>query len=303
MDKKADRKVLGRGLSSLMADIRVEADPMGSRGQRSLEQRIPLEQIRANPDQPRRDFDRKALEELAESIRQKGIIQPLILRKQKDTEFFEIVAGERRWRAAQMARVHDVPAIVREYNDVEVLEIAIIENIQRADLNPVEEAMAYRQLMNKFGHTQEKIAEALGRSRSHIANSLRLLGLPTTVLDLLRLGHLTPGHVRPLIGKDNAAELAAQIHSKGLSVREVERMAKRVESGLKSHQTNASRSRSVDADTRAIETELAAHIGMLVRIEHAPGGEGGKLTITYRNLDQLDHLCAALSGMSPDDKI
>lgn len=302
MEKKGDRRVLGRGLSSLMADVRVEGDPMGLRVPGSSEHRIPLDQIRANPDQPRRDFDPKALEELAESIREKGIIQPLILRKQRDAEFYQIVAGERRWRAAQMARVHDVPAIVREYSDVEVLEIAIIENIQRADLNPVEEAMAYRQLMNRFGHTQEKIAEALGRSRSHIANSLRLLGLPATVLDLLRLGHLTPGHVRPLIGKDDAAELAAQVHAKGLSVRDVERMVKRNESGRKDSLVRSPR-HIVDADTRAIETELAAHIGMLVRIEHAPGGEGGKLSVTYRNLDQLDHLCATLSGMSRDDKI
>lgn len=297
MEKQGERRVLGRGLSSLMADVSLDADLAGVRGARASETRVPLDQIKANPDQPRRDFEPDALRDLANSIAQKGIIQPLILRKLKDENAYEIVAGERRWRAAQMAQIHDVPAIVRDYSDVEVLEIAIIENIQRADLNPVEEAMAYRQLMNRFGHTQEKIAEALSRSRSHVANSLRLLGLPDSVLELLRKGKLSAGHVRPLVGNDKASELAAQIVAKGLSVREVERLVKKPNHTPPIKESTSVR-RLVDADTLAIEAELSAHIGMLVKIEHLPAGEGGKLTVTYRSLDQLDRLCATLSGMS-----
>jgi ParB family transcriptional regulator, chromosome partitioning protein len=209
--QKRDRKGLGRGLSALMADIQpVEtavAEAPAPRGERL----IPVERIAPNPDQPRRAFSEDALSELAASIREKGIIQPLIVRPDPaGGGGYQIVAGERRWRAAQRAQVHEVPVIVRDFDDTEVLEVAIIENIQRADLNPVEEAQGYRQLMDRFGHTQEQLASAMGKSRSHIANLMRLLGLPGDVLDMLRDGLLSAGHARALITTGNPSELAGR---------------------------------------------------------------------------------------------
>ena len=200
-DKKSERRGLGRGLSALMADVApVEAETALPKRDSGAERSVPVEQITPNPDQPRRQFDKDLLDDLAASVRQSGIIQPLILRTvDGKPNSYQIVAGERRWRAAQIAQLHEVPAIVRDYSDTEVLEIAIVENIQRADLNPVEEAAGYRQLMDRFGHTQEKIAEALGKSRSHIANSLRLLTLPELVQSYLQDGKLTAGHARALI--------------------------------------------------------------------------------------------------------
>ena len=196
----AEKRGLGRGLSALMADIDVSAPDKAGSSSGGGERVVPIERVEPNPDQPRRDFVKADLEELADSIRTKGIIQPLIVRTHpKHAERYEIVAGERRWRAAQMAQLHEVPVVLRQLNDTEVLEIAIIENIQRADLNPVEEAMGYRQLQEKFGHTQEQLASALGKSRSHIANLMRLLSLPDDVVLLLRKGELTSGHARALI--------------------------------------------------------------------------------------------------------
>ena len=226
MEKKAEKRGLGRGLSALMSDIThqpTEADAPLARAERS----IAIHLIMPNPNQPRRDFDATALQELAGSIRHRGIIQPLVVRPLTGTDRFEIVAGERRWRAAQLAEVHEIPVIVRDYTDEAVLEVAIIENIQRADLNAMEEATAFRQLIDRYGHTQEKLAEALSKSRSHIANLLRLLALPPDVQAMVRSGALSAGHARALVNNDKASEIAKAVVARGLSVRDVERLMKK----------------------------------------------------------------------------
>lgn len=291
---RPERRGLGRGLSALMADVgpAIAAPAAPARA----EQVIPIDRIVPNPDQPRRSFAEDALEDLANSIREKGIIQPLILRVDpRNAAGFQIVAGERRWRAAQRARLHEVPAIVRDLDDTEVLEIAIIENIQRADLNPVEEATGYRQLMDRFGHTQEKVAEALGKSRSHIANTLRLLNLPPEILTFLRDGRLTAGHARALLTADDPMTLARKIVDQGLSVRETEKLAK--EPARTSPKGAAPQPSDKDADTRMLEKDLAAALGMGVSIDHDKGGEGGKVTIRYASLEDLDEVCRRLSIM------
>lgn len=293
-DKKFERRGLGRGLSALMADVGVATEEQAPA--RRAEQRIPIEQIEPNPNQPRRDFLPEALEELAASIREKGVIQPLIVRKHPSKDGYEIVAGERRWRAAQIAQLHELPVIIRDFTDTEVLEVAIIENIQRADLNPLEEALAYRQLMDRFGHTQEKLAEALSKSRSHIANLLRLLQLPPEVQGWLREGKLSAGHARALITTENPVKLAQDVIARGLSVRETERLAKEPTGGEARKGNCARKPAEKDADTRALEGDLSATIGMKVSIDHN-GLDGGTLSISYRTLEQLDELCQLLSGM------
>ncbi|WP_372886575.1 ParB/RepB/Spo0J family partition protein, partial [Shimia sp.] len=216
---KSKPRGLGRGLSALMADVTEDQVAAATQTPRQADMLVPIERIVPNPDQPRRDFTQDQLEELAASIREKGVIQPLIVRE-KEPGTYEIVAGERRWRASQMAQLHELPVVVRSYDDTEVLEIAIIENIQRADLNPVEEAAGYRALMDRFGHTQEKLSEALGKSRSHIANLMRLLMLPEDVQDMLKRGDLTAGHARALITAEDASALARKVVKSGLSVRQ-----------------------------------------------------------------------------------
>lgn len=293
-EKKIERRGLGRGLSALMADVNITAGEAEATPRRA-ELMIPVEKIEPNPNQPRRDFTPDALADLAASIREKGVIQPLIVRKHPSKpDFYEIVAGERRWRASQMAQLHQLPVIVRDFSDTEVLEVAIIENIQRENLNPLEEALSYRQLMDRFGHTQEKVAEALSKSRSHIANLLRLLHLPEEVQGMLREGQLTAGHARAMITAENPVKLAREAVTKGLSVREVERLAKRPEA--KPARERAPRSLEKDADTRALEADLSATIGMKVSIDHKDLG-GGALTISYTSLDQLDEICQLLSAM------
>ena len=209
---------------------------------------------------------------------------------------YEIVAGERRWRAAQIAQVHEIPVLLRSFTDTEVLEVAIIENIQRADLNPVEEAAGYSQLMMKFGHTQEKLAHVLGKSRSHIANAVRLLNLPDEVQEYLREGKLSAGHARALITASDAAALARNIIRKGLSVRETERLAKKDPSAAAQRKQPGSAPSEKDADTKALETDLSAALSMEVRLDHKPGQENGALTIRYASLDDLDRLMALLSA-------
>ncbi len=301
MDKKLERRGLGRGLSALMADVNLGSDAVSDAAQRypAADLMISIERIRPNPKQPRRDFDQTALEELAGSIRSRGIIQPIIVRPIADEDDFEIVAGERRWRAAQLAHLHQVPVVVRSFSDAEMLEIAIIENIQRADLNAVEEALGFKQLMENFGHTQEKLAEALSKSRSHIANTLRLLSLPDDVLRLIRSGKLTAGHARALIGAADPLALATKVIGAGLSVRETEKLAKRV-----MHKPDRSsvggKATEKDADTRAIEADLSANLGMSVAIDHDPAGEGGTIKVRYRTLEQLDMLCQVLSVIPRD---
>ncbi|PLL14684.1 chromosome partitioning protein ParB [Tabrizicola sp. TH137] len=302
MDKKSERRGLGRGLSALMADVAVETDPLTPDRPRRPDLLVPVEKLVPNPNQPRRDFQPDALHELAASIRAKGVIQPLIVRALADGRF-EIVAGERRWRAAQMAQVHELPVIVRDFTDSEVIEVAIIENIQRADLNAIEEALAFRQLMDRFGHTQEKMAEALSKSRSHIANLLRLLALPEEVQAHVREGRLSAGHARALITASNAAELARQVIARNLSVRETEALARDPEK-KGTGKASGPRGRSdKDADTRALENDLSANLNMRVTIDHAGVDEGGVLSIRYRSLDDLDLLCRALSAMPRDVSI
>ncbi|MDA7423406.1 ParB/RepB/Spo0J family partition protein [Thalassococcus lentus] len=296
-DRKDQRRGLGRGLSALMADVEprvTEGDSAGAQPDR----RIPIENIAPNPDQPRRHFSKDQLEELSNSIRAKGVLQPLIVRLDPKNEGqYQIVAGERRWRAAQIAQVHELPVIVRDFDDTEVLEVAIIENIQRADLNAIEEAAGYRQLMDKFGHTQEKLAEALGKSRSHIANLLRLLNLPPSVQDMVSEGVLSAGHARTMVTADDPEGLAKAVVQRGLSVREAEKLAKGdTPSGKQKNPASKSQTSTKDADTKALEGDLSAALGMKVTIDHAAGKESGRISINYDSLEDLDLLCGVLSS-------
>lgn len=298
-DKKTERRGLGRGLSALMADVDIatpRVDETTSSRNSPLE--VSIELVSPNPDQPRKDFAEEDLTDLANSIAERGIIQPLIVRSHGPAGSYQIVAGERRWRAAQRAKLHTVPVVVREFNDTEVLEVAIIENIQRADLNPVEEALGYRQLQDKFGHTQEQLSSALGKSRSHIANLMRLLNLPQEVLTWLREGKLSAGHARTLVTSENAVDLAKQIIAKGLSVREAERLVKKAVSPAKDPKPAKNAKIEKDADTRALEDDLSATLGMKVQIDHKDGQESGIVTINYRDFTQLDELCRRLADIS-----
>lgn len=292
-ENKFVKRGLGRGLSALMADVDLATPaPSGRRDQIM----VAIEQLIANPDQPRRSFEPDALRELADSLKNRGVLQPLIVRPHpSDDGLYQIVAGERRWRAAQIAQLHELPVIIRELTDTEVLEVAIIENIQRADLNSIEEATSFRQLMDRFGHTQEKLAEALNKSRSHIANLLRLLNLPEQVQELVKEGRLSAGHARALVTAPNAAQLARKIVEKGMSVRETEDMVRKQANPSAKTTKTASRESEKDADTRALEADLSAHLHMKVSIDHV-GMDGGRLVVTYRNLDQLDQLCQMLTG-------
>ena len=282
-----------RGISALMADL--EAKPASGAGApRAGETAVGIDRISPNPGQPRRAFADSALDELAASVREKGIIQPLILRKDpSDPNRYEIVAGERRWRAAQRAQLHEVPAIVRDLDDAEVLEIAIVENIQRADLNAMEEAAGYRQLMDRFGHTQEALSRALGKSRSHVANLLRLLALPDAVQELVRKGELSAGHARALVTAADPEALARRIIDRGLSVRQAEALAQEGRDGDGSRPRRRRRAEK-DADTRAAERDLAAALGMKVSIDHVADGEAGSVTVRYGSLEQFDELCRRL---------
>lgn len=298
MARNPEKRGLGRGLSALMADIEPgksgEASATSSDNQSRAERFIPIDQVSANPDQPRRSFAPEALDDLAASIREKGIIQPLILRVDPaDSSRYQIVAGERRWRAAQMAQLHEIPAIVRDLDDTEVLEVAIIENIQRADLNAIEEARGYRQLMERFGHTQQQLSQAMGKSRSHLANTMRLLQLPDEIQTLVADGHLSSGHARALITADDPIALARRAVSQGLSVREIEKAAKSKQGATSKGRTH--RKPEKDADTRVLESDLSAILGMAVIIDHDQASGGGKLTIKYKDLGQLDDLMRVLN--------
>ena len=289
MAEKPRKTGLGRGLSALMADVDVT-----SAGAPQSTQTLPVEQITPNPDQPRRAFDPEALAELAASLKNRGVLQPLIVRPHpREPGIYQIVAGERRWRAAQIAQLHDLPVIIRDMTDTEVLEVALIENIQRADLNPIEEAASFRQLMDRFGHTQEQLAEALDKSRSHISNLLRLLNLPDQVQGFVRDGKLSAGHARALITTPDPVGLARRVIERGLSVRDTEALARQASAPRPTPPAHGKPEK--DADTRALEADLGAQLKMRVRIEHADH-DGGRLTVTYRDLDQLDRLCQLLSG-------
>ena len=289
VEKKGKSRGLGRGLSSLMGDLNNE--PLTSNenpASQTIEKLVPVEKIYPNPNQPRKSFQEDKLIELANSIKTKGIVQPLIVRKKKGTkESFEIVAGERRWRAAQRAQIHELPVIIKEFTDIEVLEIAIIENVQRADLNPIEEALGYKNLMENFDHTQDGLSKEIGKSRSHIANLLRLLNLPLTVQELLISGQLTAGHARALVTCDNPLAIAKQIISLGLSVRDAERLAKNVSEKKVSNKT---KTKEKPADTVLLEADLSAALKMKVSINHEEGKEKGLISIAYKSLDELDRI-------------
>lgn len=300
----SDKKALGRGLSALLSDVDLGAEYDGSSltsaKPRAPDSSLPIEKLHANPNQPRRNFEESALNELAQSIRANGIIQPLIVRPHPEIAGeYQIVAGERRWRAAQVAQVHEVPVVIRDLADTEVLQVAIIENIQRADLNPVEEARGFRALMDNFGHTQEKLAEALGKSRSHIANALRLMDLPLKVQSFLEDGRITAGHARACLAAADALHLAHNIVNMGLSVREAEIAAKL------SHQPKYAEPKksklSKDPDILELESDLHVHLGFKVLIEHDAKKKNGELRIVYRNLAELDALIARLNRMLSDD--
>lgn len=291
---KTPNRGLGRGLSALMSDVNAPSESASS-VETSTDRTLPTDQIYPNPDQPRRTFDDQAMDDLTASIAEKGIIQPLIVRRKPTKNgSYEIVAGERRWRAAQRAQLHEVPVIIRDFTDLEVLEVAIIENIQRSDLNAIDEAAGYKQLMEKFGRTQEDMGKALGKSRSHIANSVRLLTLPSSVQMFLQDGRLSAGHARTLVGHPNADQLAAEIVKKGLSVRDAEKLAKTAKRPQK--RVSSGKLVTKDADTIQIENDLSAHLGLKVNIAHAAGKENGQVVLNYRDLEQLDDLLRLLSG-------
>lgn len=280
---------LGRGLAALIGDM---ATVEGVRvTESSGVKRLPVELIIANRANPRRTFDNDQLEELTNSIREKGVMQPLLVRPSEDPNVFEIIAGERRWRAAQKAGLHDVPVIVREVGDKEALELAIIENVQRADLNPLEEAMGYNQLIEQFEYTQQDLAQVIGKSRSHVANTMRLLRLPEDVRGMVASGQLTAGHARTLITAEDPATLARRIVDQGLSVREAEALSQQREAATQRRKTSEA---SRDADTVALERRLSDALGLSVSLSH--GERGGRLEIRYRTLEQLDGLCVKLAG-------
>lgn len=303
--KRAPKRVtgLGRGLNSLFGDIQRE-EPINTGEPADADHTAPstvidglrsiaISDIRPNPDQPRQTFDSDALDELAESMRQRGVIQPIVVRPHGKN--FQIVAGERRWRAAQRARLHQIPAVVRNLNDEETLEIAIVENVQRKDLNVIEEGEAYARLSHDFGHSQSRLAEIVGKSRSHIANLIRLLELPASVKALVVDEKLTMGHARALINAPNAEELAPQIAKQGLSVRDVERLVRKSLAGEKPASAKKRPSMSeTDADIQALETHLGDLLGLKVKIQS--NGQGGAMSIEYANLDQLDLICQRLTG-------
>jgi ParB family transcriptional regulator, chromosome partitioning protein len=293
----AQRNRLGRGLASLIGDNpQMTGGAPGAQQQNPLpshgEQRVmPIDRIHPSPFNPRKSFPEAELEELANSIREKGLVQPIIVRKVGP--HYEIVAGERRWRAAQKASLHVLPVIVRALTDQETLELAIIENVQRTDLNAIEEAGGYRELVERFGYTQEELSQIIGKSRSHLANTMRLLKLPEAVQTMVRDGQLTAGHARALVGREDAEEVAKEIVTKGMNVRGVEALIQGKKAGGGGNLANLQRGGTPglqkDADTRAAEREIADALGLAVEI--APGkGEAGEIIIRYRSLEQLENV-------------
>jgi ParB family chromosome partitioning protein len=284
---------LGRGLSALLGEQVAEAPVDGSPAPAGVRM-APIESLKPNPDQPRKLFDKTELEELAASIRDKGVLQPILVRSQPGEDgVWQIIAGERRWRAAQQARLVAVPIIVSEMDDVAVFEVAIIENVQRADLNPLEEADAFRTLMERFGRTQDAVAGVVGKSRSYVANTLRLLQLPEEVLAYVREGKLSAGHARAMITVPNPGDLADRAYREGLNVRQVEALARRASEGPKPGKPRAAKTNGEGAaDVAALEQDLADALGLKVQLIDRNGK--GDLTIRYGTLEQLDDLCRRL---------
>jgi len=295
MNEKPSR--LGRGLAALIGDMATTEGVRLAESSSAIK-RLPVDFIVPNRQNPRRDFDAGQLEELTNSIREKGVMQPLLVRPSAtDPNLFEIIAGERRWRAAQRAGLHEVPVIVREVDDKEALELAIIENVQRADLNPLEEAQGYGQLMEQFDYTQQDLAQVIGKSRSHVANTLRLLKLPPDVRDMLARGDLTAGHARTLITAADPLALARRIIGGGLSVRAAEELSQggTGEKAMRPARGGGARpGGDKDADTLALEKRLSDALGLAVSVDHQE--QGGRLEIRYRTLEQLDNICLRLTG-------
>ncbi len=296
---------LGRGLDALLGDAPaprrddVERAPEGGAGRRPVT--LPIEFLKPNPTQPRRQFNEDAIEELASSIRARGLLQPILVRP-AGADKYEIVAGERRWRAAQRAGVHDVPVVIRELSDTETAEIALIENVQRVDLNPMEEAAAYQRLAEFYGRTQEEIAGAVGKSRSHVANMMRLTALPAKSRKALEEGAVSMGHARALLGAAEPDAALAHVIKYGLNVRDTESYIRRLNeepaarpAAIEREPAKPSVPGRKDADTRALEADLAAALGLEIAIDHKPKGSG-VLSISYRSLEQLDDVCKRLMG-------
>jgi ParB family chromosome partitioning protein len=282
---------LGRGLSALLGDA---TRPVAPGRENDGVQAIAIARIHPNPSQPRKHFDEDTLGELAESIAQHGVIQPILLRRTGHE--FEIIAGERRWRAAQRAQVHFIPALIRDDSDAAVAEIALIENVQRQDLNAIEEADGYKTLIVNHGHGQDAVAKLVGKSRSHVANLLRLLDLPAPVRDMLVRGEITMGHARAIASAEEPERLAKQIVDGGLSVRQAEQLAKQIRPGAGRDIGRGveRQGRQVDADLAALERQLGDLLGLKVKVSHA--GAGGTVSLAYSSLDQLDMICQRLSG-------
>jgi ParB family chromosome partitioning protein len=278
---------LGRGLSSLLGEVAQEAPVSGG----AALQTLPVASIEPHPDQPRRHFNEEALEELAESIRLRGVIQPIVVRP--NGHRYQIVAGERRWRAAQRAQLHEVPVIIREFDDGETLEVALIENVQRQDLNAIEEAEGYKRLINEYGHTQDALGKLVHKSRSHVANLLRLLDLPQKVRDYVAVGELSMGHARALVPAQNPQAYADEVVRRGLSVRDTERLV-RLGLGRKPSSPRPLQPRAANEDIDALERQLGDLLGLKVIISH--GDSGGTVSLGYSTLDQLDMICQRLSG-------
>jgi ParB family chromosome partitioning protein len=288
MAEDAARSRLGRGLAALIGDVGTESSAERPRGQR----RVPTTSLRPNARNPRRMFSEEELDELTASLRERGMIQPIVARPVRGApDAFEIIAGERRWRAAPRAGLHEVPVVIVEATDEESLQLAIIENVQRADLNPLEEAEGYRALMEDYSHTQDDIAKMVGKSRSHVANTLRLLKLPPSIRGYILKGKLDAGHARMLVGQPNAEKLADEIVARGLNVRQVEEIA-RQESGRNGKPRSRMPLAEKSADTQALEKRLSDALGLVVSIDAR--GESGVVSIRYRNLDQLDDLAQRL---------
>lgn len=292
MSDEQSKKRLGRGLAALIGEMD-NAEQKAEPSKVAPDHNLPIEFIVRNSENPRQQFDRDGLADLARSIRKHGIVQPIVVRKTSEDKY-EIIAGERRWRAAQQAGLTDVPVLVRNVDDKTALEIAIVENVQRSDLNPLEEALGYEQLMSHYGYTQNDLGEVIGKSRSHVANSLRLLKLPEEVRQMLVDGSLSAGHARAIVSTSNPLALAKKIVSEGLSVRDAERLAQLDINGedVTSSSVKSGQSAQKDADTLALEQSLSDVLGLKVDLKHK--GEKGQLKISYKSLEQLDNICKLL---------
>jgi ParB family chromosome partitioning protein len=290
MNDDPSKRRLGRGLAALIGEMDQPIADIAARPSVSADRKVAIDLIVRNPKNPRKYFPEEDLQDLASSIRQHGIVQPVVVRPVAE-ERFEIIAGERRWRAAQLAGLNDIPVLIREVDDRTALELAIVENVQRADLNPVEEALGYEQLIAEHGYTQNDLGEIIGKSRSHVANSLRLLKLPDLVRDMITSGSLSAGHARALIPTSDPVGLARAIVAKGLSVRDAERIAQNNIRGS-AQPAPETKSAQKDPDTLALERTLSDGLGLDVSINHK--GNGGRLSITYKSLEQLENICRLL---------